>query len=1417
MGGNTAEIIARLTLNGSQFSAENQRLFGAMEAQARDTAARTKSAFEGSFREIQQVASRALSMPRNAGGSLNLDVSGARAAAAADEARAIALREVASAAERAAASSGDHSEATRTYVQAARAAAVEAEHMARSSVQQVSALERIQSELNQTKSATDAVILGNRQLNAVHGQGAESANRLRAGYQQLSFQIGDVAQQLALGTNPAVVFGQQFGQIIQALQLMGEAAPAAARGADAVTAATAGNTGATGANTRAHRANAIAIAESATAAGVDAGAQAADAAATNANTGATTGLTAAKARLMGFLAGPWGAAMVGGITVLGLMGSKLFNMSNELEKATKELEENRKKTEAATEAKRAFERTTPGLVAAVKETTEAIEKQNRTLEDNIRLTIGGFRGQRKTAADRRGKIPGEYQATQRELDDTQTRLRTIQSVPGDETTAAAVSDYLAEISRLEQKLRDLKEEAGGLDNTIVALDRAIRLSEFPLIERQAKEANDPLARINGQYQRMIEAQRKLRAEGKITADELLRQETAILAKRDAVLEAEEKRRQKARKDDREEERTISLLAPVDGGISSGYGPRKRPKPGASAFHPAVDFPVAIGTGVRAGAAGVVVKTGRHGGLGNVVWIDYGNNVVAEFNHLSEILVQRGDAVDRGQVVARSGNTGISTGPHLDYRLKVKGSYVNPLGARVNVGKGSGDALADFERDQARELEREAEERDRILASSREQLSIEAETARFTGLRVRGLDREAALQEEIARVRRDGAEDLAKLGEDERKISAGLNEQLRRYQDQAGVFSELMTAHGERATLTEAEAAAEAQAAEALAAQLDAALALAKTTEDRLRIEEAIVRVRHRLNNTEADVEKSARAMEAFRRKEEEAWERQQKDEEERRRDSIEDLADFYERAFRSGGKSIWEDFKDEGFRVMAMIAAQWTMSLLSGQKASLPGILSQIGATSNAGGGFSILSMFGIGGGPGGPGLPGFGGGMFGGGGSNPATRMAELEKVVGGLQDPGAGGAGGLGGLMGSAGQAMPLMAAGMAVTSMLSDVLGIKNHAGGMFGILGNLAINAITPAKRGSATLGFDQFGALGATASRGNSSKRVDASKDAVGSIGEALQRIAEQLDGDLSGAPSVSIGMRDKSWRVDPTGRGITKTKNGAIDFGEDQEAAIRYAIGEALRDGVIAGISDASKRILASGQELERAIEKAALIEAIPRELAERLDPVGAELDKLNQKWTKTIAALKEGGASAEQMADAQKLYKIELEETKAAARDASAGLKDFLQGLNVGPASPYSLRDQEAMARASLQPFLDKIAAGETIDQAKFQDSAKGFLDIERELYGSTGKFFEAMDMVQAATSSAISTIDNAKPIRTVADPFIEATAKNTESAAYMLEDLRDRATAGNELLGQILGAMSGGGDGFIGAGRGFVARSAY
>ncbi len=122
----------------------------------------------------------------------------------------------------------------------------------------------------------------------------------------------------------------------------------------------------------------------------------------------------------------------------------------------------------------------------------------------------------------------------------------------------------------------------------------------------------------------------------------------------------------------------TYIWPVYGRVSSNYGGRKSPKAGASTNHKGIDIAVSTGTSVMATSGGRVTTAGWQSGYGYVVYIDHGNGVTSRYGHLSKILVSVGQTVSQGTVIARSGNTGNSTGPHLHFEIRVNGTAVNPL-------------------------------------------------------------------------------------------------------------------------------------------------------------------------------------------------------------------------------------------------------------------------------------------------------------------------------------------------------------------------------------------------------------------------------------------------------------------------------------------------------------------------------------------------------------------------------------------------------------------------------------------------------------------------------------------------------------------------------------------------------------------
>ncbi|MDE6242494.1 MAG: M23 family metallopeptidase, partial [Muribaculaceae bacterium] len=113
-------------------------------------------------------------------------------------------------------------------------------------------------------------------------------------------------------------------------------------------------------------------------------------------------------------------------------------------------------------------------------------------------------------------------------------------------------------------------------------------------------------------------------------------------------------------------------------VSSGYGMRKDPVYGTTAFHAGLDFAALSGTPVYATADGVVKAAERAGGYGNKIDIDHGFNYLTRYGHLSKIDVVPGQRVMRGDKIGEVGSTGKSTGPHLHYEVRFKDEPQNPV-------------------------------------------------------------------------------------------------------------------------------------------------------------------------------------------------------------------------------------------------------------------------------------------------------------------------------------------------------------------------------------------------------------------------------------------------------------------------------------------------------------------------------------------------------------------------------------------------------------------------------------------------------------------------------------------------------------------------------------------------------------------
>lgn len=316
----------------------------------------------------------------------------------------------------------------------------------------------------------------------------------------------------------------------------------------------------------------------------------------------------------------------------------------------------------------------------------------------------------------------------------------------------------------------------------------------------------------------------------------------------------------------------------------------------------------------------------------------------------------------------------------------------------------------------------------------------------------------------------------------------------------------------------------------------------------------------------------------------------------------------------------------------------------------------------------------------------------------------------------------------------------------------------------IAGNIIGGLVKATKRGSATIG-NLGGELAIVGTRGNSRSRIEQSTGLAGSALDAIQNIAQQLGANVDAARgSVSIGVRNKNIRVDTSGRGITKTSRGAIDFGDDAEAAVRAAVLDLIQDGVITGLRQSEQNLLRAGDDIEAALRDVLTFRSVFDRLQELKDPLGFAITQLNREFEQLIDLFERAGASSEEFAQLEELYNLQRAQAIEDATDRVVGsLRQLLNDLTIGD-SGLSLRSRRANALSQFNDLAARVAAGDTSAFDDFADISQQLLDIERQLFGSTQSYFDRLAQITALTEQAIADQTNVTSIGAAnASPFEE------------------------------------------------------
>ena len=481
-----------------------------------------------------------------------------------------------------------------------------------------------------------------------------------------------------------------------------------------------------------------------------------------------------------------------------------------------------------------------------------------------------------------------------------------------------------------------------------------------------------------------------------------------------------------------------------------------------------------------------------------------------------------------------------------------------------------------------------------------------------------------------------------------------------------------------------------------------------------------------------------------------------------------------------------------------------------GLLSSIPGLGGKTGIFGKALGGmvdgsqFAMMSqLFGLGGSSSGAGI----GGAIGSllpipGGSLIGSAIGSIFGGKGGLSAGKAIGgiAGGVGGYMlGSS------LAAGFGPLSMLGSFGGPVGAVVGL--VLGSLLGGLFKAKPKGSGSISNTGFSV---SANNDGISKDLN---DMGSSVASAIDKIGQSL-GVTPGAYNFSFGKYRDWYQVsnianDPLIGGPEywqKSSNEAYD-GKDQAAAIAAAIKVAINQGAFKAIGPTANRILSNGAasgNLDAAVSDAKAFVDVMKEYAQVTDPLGYNLDLLNEKFAHLRQVFIDNGASAEEYAKLEKLYGIQRTQAIEQANQQVIGsLKSLYEQLTIGD-SGLSIRDRLGNAMGALAPLTARVKAGDTTAYDSYASAAGTALDLQRQMYGSQDGYWSFYNQVRDLSGSTIDAANAKTALITASDsPFSKSTTASNDNQGVIdaLGSINGNTVINNKILGEILNTLRSGG----------------
>ena len=312
-----------------------------------------------------------------------------------------------------------------------------------------------------------------------------------------------------------------------------------------------------------------------------------------------------------------------------------------------------------------------------------------------------------------------------------------------------------------------------------------------------------------------------------------------------------------------------------------------------------------------------------------------------------------------------------------------------------------------------------------------------------------------------------------------------------------------------------------------------------------------------------------------------------------------------------------------------------------------------------------------------------------------------------------------------------------------------------------------------------IGQDANGLLvaGDSFSRGLDNKESSALANAVV---DGVNSIASRLGAQISGQVKTSIGIYDDKYRVSTTGwkgelnfRGQSAV--GLKNFGEDRDAAVAFAISDALGDITLTGISDFSARVVKQQKNgIESALQIAEGYENVLKALAENADPVGYAVAAVTKEMNTMVDAMKAAGATAAELANVEQVRSIKMDKMRD---EALKTLTDFQRDL-FGDAGGVNKLDQYNSKKAEFQTLADLARAGGSIDNDKFVTLGQNLNDLSRDIFGSTAQYQADRELLLTATGAVVDNVNQ----------------KFDDAAVLAIQAQTDEVKISNDLLRKLV-----------------------